>query len=311
MSTKNNINVNLFNGNDTNVPFVKIEYLDKDANEHCALMMIDSCSEVSMLFENMTENLCLKRVKIGSKHVLNGLGNEPQEVKDVELNFTLQSMVCREVFCVCSVDYPQHFEYPVIGLLGNDFHTKHKLALDYSDNTLHTSNVNPSNLSSGDCEYFYPMNLDNKHYRLPVISIKLNGKEIIAGVDSGATNNMLTIQSLAESQVPIFYLGDGDTMVGSNGAVETKTVIVPFCLVSALDEGDKEMKDVAIFNIIPKYIIPSQTIETGDEGQRIPPVEALLGSSFIASQGWVLDFGAQVIYKRKVNTIEKGEEKIA
>lgn len=311
MATKNNINVNLFNVNDTNAPFVKIEYLDKDANEHCALMMIDSCSEVNMLFENMTENLCLKKIEIVGKHVINGLGNEPQEVKDVELNFTLQSMVCREVFCVSCVDYPQHCEYPVIGLLGNDFLTQHKLALDYGDNTLHTSNANPSNLSSADCEYLYPMNLSNKYYRLPVISIKLHEKKIVVGVDSGATNNMLAIQSLAESQVPIFYLGDGDTMIGSNGAVETKTAIVPFCLVSALDEGDKEMKEVSIFNIIPKYIIPSQTIEKGDEGQRIPPVEALLGSSFIASQGWVLDFGAQVIYKRKVNTIEKGEAKIA
>lgn len=274
-------------------------------------MMIDSCSEVNMLFENMTENLCLKKIEIGGKHVINGLGNEPQEVKDVELNFTLQSMVCREVFCVCCVDYPQHCEYPVIGLLGNDFLTKHKLALDYSDNTLHTSDAKPTIKSSANYEYFFPMDLDNKHYRLPVISIKLNGKEIVAGVDSGATNNMIAIQSMAESQVPFYFLGDGDTMVGSNGAVETKTAIVPFCLVSALDEGDKEMKDVAIFNIIPKYIIPSQTIETCDEDLRIPPVEALLGSSFIASQGWVLDFGAQVIYKRKVNTIEKGEEKIA
>lgn len=64
MATKNNINVNLFNVNENNAPFVKIEYLDNDANENCALMMIDSCSEVSMLFENMTEHLCLKRVSV-------------------------------------------------------------------------------------------------------------------------------------------------------------------------------------------------------------------------------------------------------
>jgi len=301
----------LFQGNENSASFVKIEYLDKDAGERCALIMIDSCSEVSMLFENMTEHLCLKRVKIGSKHVLNGLGNEPQEVKDVELNFTLQSMMCHEVFCVCCVDYPQHFEYPVIGLLGNDFLTKHKLALDYSDNTLHTSNVNPSTLSSADCEYLFPMNLGNKHYRLPVISIKLNGKEIVAGVDSGATNNMIAIQSMAESQVPFYYLGDGDTMVGSNGAVETKKAIIPFCLVSVLGNAEKEMKETAIFNIIPKYIIPSQKMKSSDEGQSTPPVEALLGSSFIASQGWVLDFGANIIYKRKDKFTELLKNKIA
>jgi hypothetical protein len=51
MTAENNINVNLYNGNNTSVPFVMVDYLDKDANGHCALMMIDSCSEVNILFE--------------------------------------------------------------------------------------------------------------------------------------------------------------------------------------------------------------------------------------------------------------------
>ena len=101
MTTENNINVNLYNGNNTSVPFVMVDYLDKDANGHCALMMIDSCSEVNILFENLTNHLCLKKIEIAGIHVINGLGSEPQEVTDVELNFTLQSMVCKETFSVC------------------------------------------------------------------------------------------------------------------------------------------------------------------------------------------------------------------
>lgn len=189
MATKNNINVNLYNSNNTSVPFVTVDYLDKDANGHCALMMIDSCSEVNMLFKNMTNLLCLKKIEIAGIHVINGLGSEPQEVTDVELNFTLQSMVCKETFSVCDIDYPQLYEYPVIGLLGNDFLIKYKLALDYSSCTLHTSNVNTSNLSLADCEYFSPIDLTNKNNRLPVVSLKLNGKQIVAGVDSGATGS--------------------------------------------------------------------------------------------------------------------------
>lgn len=84
-----------------------VGYLDKDANGHCALMMIDSCSEVNILFENLTNHLCLKKIEIAGIHVINGLGSEPQEVTDVELNFTLQSMVCKETFSVCDIDYPQ------------------------------------------------------------------------------------------------------------------------------------------------------------------------------------------------------------
>ena len=261
MATKDNINVNLYNSNNTSVPFVTVDYLDKDANGHCALMMIDSCSEVNMLFKNMT-NL-------------------------------------------------QLYEYPVIGLLGNDFLIKYKLALDYSSCTLHTSNVNTSNLSLADCEYFSPLDLTNKNYRLPVVSLKLNGKQIVAGVDSGATNNFIAKQSIDKSKVPFFSLGDGDTMVGSNGQVATQMGIIPFSTVSASEKGEKVIETVAIFNIIQDYIIPSQNMVGENEDQQVPPVEALLCSSFIASQGWILDFGACIIYKRKIKSCEKTKIKSA
>ena len=311
MTTENNINVNLYNGNNTSVPFVMVDYLDKDANGHCALMMIDSCSEVNILFENLTNHLCLKKIEIAGIHVINGLGSEPQEVTDVELNFTLQSMVCKETFSVCDIDYPQLYEYPVIGLLGNDFLFKHKLALDYSDCTLHTSNINISNLSLADCEYFSQIDLTNKNYRLPVVSLKLNGKQIVAGVDSGATSNLIAKQSIDKSKVPFFSLGDGDTMVGSNGQVATQMGIIPFSTVSASEKGEKVIEAVAIFNIIQDYIIPSQNMVGENKGQQVPPVEALLCSSFIASQGWILDFGACIIYKRKIKSCEKAKIKSA
>ena len=220
-------------------------------------------------------------------------------------------MVCKETFSVCDIDYPQLYEYPVIGLLGNDFLIKYKLALDYSSCTLHTSNVNTSNLSLADCEYFSPLDLTNKNYRLPVVSLKLNGKQIVAGVDSGATNNFIAKQSIDKSKVPFFSLGDGDTMVGSNGQVATQMGIIPFSTVSASEKGEKVIETVAIFNIIQDYIIPSQNMVEENEDQQVPPVEALLCSSFIASQGWILDFGACIIYKRKIKSCEKTKIKSA
>lgn len=212
---------------------------------------------------------------------------------------------------VCDIDYPQLYEYPVIGLLGNDFLFKHKLALDYNDCTLHTSNFNTSNLSLADCEYFSPIDLTNKNYRLPVVSLMLNGKQIVAGVDSGATDNLIAKQSIDKSKVPFFSLGDGDTMVGSNGQVATQMGIIPFSTVSASEKGEKVIEAVAIFNIIQDYIIPSQNMLGENEGQQVSPVEALLCSSFIASQGWILDFGACIIYKRKIKSCEKAKIKSA
>lgn len=100
-------------------------------------------------------------------------------------------------------------------------------------------------------------------------------------------------------------------MVGSNGQVATQMGIIPFSTVSASEKGEKVIETVAIFNIIQDYIIPSQNMVGENEGQQVPTVEALLCSSFIASQGWILDFGACIIYKRKIKSCEKAKIKSA
>jgi|GEM_PF-628729 len=297
MEKKNEIKVNLYNGKDANAPFVKVEYLDKDAMEHAALMLIDSCSEVNVLFRNQMDCLCYKRVENEGKHAINGLGGDAQEVQDVETNFTLGALACRETFSICDVDYPQQSEYPIIGILGNEFMAEHSLALDYSDFSVHTS-TRPADASMADCEYYFPMEPGYKYMHVPMVAIKMNGKQVMALADSGATDSMIAVQSLADSHVPFRYLGDGDTMVGLNGAVETKMGKIPFTLVSASEDREKELKKADQFKITSDYIW-SQKDKPEDEKDQIPPIEVVLCSSFMASQGWVLDFGAQVIYKRK------------
>ena len=37
-----------------------------------------------------------------------------------------------------------------------------------------------------------------------------------------------------------------------------------------------------------------------EDGDDLPPVEMLLGSAFLGREGWVLDFGAKAMYKRRV-----------
>lgn len=297
MAKKKDIYVNLFNGEDLEVPFVKVEYLDQDAKEHAALLMIDSGSDVNVVFKNKLDSLCYKEVKNEHKHMLNGLGGDAKEVEDVELNFTLSTLMCHETFCVSDVVYPLQLEYPVIGLLGNLFLSKYNLALDYGDLTIHTSKVTPENLDANDCDYFFHMELGRKNYHLPVVFMKLNEKKIVAIADSGSTDNMVAAKSLADSHVLFDYLGDGDTMYGATGEVKTKLGRIPFSLVSATADGEKELKKVAIFKIPLDYIWSPQLVD--EDGDKLPPIEAVLCSSFMASQGWVLDFGEQIIYKRR------------
>lgn len=41
------------------------------------------------------------------------------------------------------------------------------------------------------------------------------------------------------------------------------------------------------------------SVKEGEDNQ-LPPIELLLGSSFMANESWVLDFGAKIIYKKKI-----------
>jgi hypothetical protein len=299
MATKNNFFMFLFCGENTNAPFVKVEYLDQEANAHTALMIIDSGSDVNLLFQKMMGTMCWKGIENKGKHFLNGIGGEWEEVEDVELNFTLDSLLCKEIFCVKDIDYPQYMKYPVIGIIGTPFLCKYELALDYSDYSLHTSRVSTGQLPLHACEYFLPMNLEACGFHLPLLSLQLNGKEIVAVADSGSTANIVAEPSLRDSSVPFSFLGDGGKTVGVNGEIKTTQGEVPFSIISTSEDGKKEMKKAALFKIYHDYISTSTFIDEHSKSTKVQTIDALLSSPFMASQGWVLDFGANIIYKQK------------
>lgn len=47
-----------------------------------------------------------------------------------------------------------------------------------------------------------------------------------------------------------------------------------------------------------------------EKGEPLPPIEGLISSEFMAQQGWVLDFGAQIIYKPKAKYVWDGVEEL-
>ncbi len=61
---------------------------------------------------------------------------------------------------------------------------------------------------------------------------------------------------------------------------------------------DLEYKDT--FKVHSQYFIETDEDDCDEDGVQVPPVAALIGSPFMAKEGWVLDFGANIIYKRKV-----------
>lgn len=292
-----NIKVGMVRMTDNYVPFIEVGYLDKDGKEHSGMMMLDSGSNSNVLTIEMAEVIDLQNLLQDEKTKLHGMSGSVIESSNVKFSFTLGGNQIEDPFCICQDLHENGFGYlPIIGILGNEFMQRHRLVIDYANGTCHTSEVNPSNLSIADCDYFFPMDIGLKVYGVPVLPMMQNGKEIVTLADTGATNNAIASQTITEHGLKHEFLEEGDVMIGLGGQVEAKDVVVNFNLMTLRGDNDvEEVNHQDLFKSLPHYLIPPFT--RGDN--QYPPIEALVSSEFMARHGWILDFGAKIIYKLK------------
>lgn len=300
MKTKNNIRVEMIRMSDNFVPFVKVDYIDKDAKEHTGLMLVDSGTNDSILAGEIAD-LCLLKKKDDEVNRIRTVSGEFMETNKVEFSFVLGSRQICEVFYLYE-DFHNSVlpDMSIIGIIGINLLCKLGLVIDYTEGFLHTSTVNPSNLTIADCDYFFPLEIGLNCYGLPVVAIRQNDADLVMLADTGATNNVIAIQSLNENGFKHSYLGCKDSITGLNGGVEVDQAIVDFNLLT-LDENNDEAETSHhdLFMVMPCYIIQSDEAGYDENGEPLPPVEGLISSEFMAQQGWALDFGARIIYKRK------------
>jgi hypothetical protein len=57
------------------------------------------------------------------------------------------------------------------------------------------------------------------------------------------------------------------------------------------------------FMISPLSLSIANDSKYGKGNVEIPPIEGILGAPFMAKEGWILDFGAKIIYKPKISSI--------
>ena len=299
-----NIKVGMVKMTKNYVPFIEVGYLDKDGHEHSGMMMLDTGSNSNVLTIEMAESIDWQNLLQEKKTKLHGMSGSVIESSNVNVSFTLDGSQIEESFCICQDFHEDSFgNLPIIGILGNEFMQRHRLVIDYLDGTCHTSQVNPSNLSIADCDYFFPMDIGLKVYGVPVLPMMQNGKEIVTLADTGATNNAIASQTITDNGFKHKFLEEGDVIIGLGGKVEVKDVVVNFNLVTLKEDNDiKEVNHQDLFKSLPHYLIPSFT--RGDN--QYPPVEALVSSEFMARHGWILDFGAKIIYKLKEPVKEAG-----
>lgn len=300
MKTVKNIKVELFRVEGDVTPFVEVDYVDKYAQEHHGIMILDSCSNQNFLCQQMYDSIGeMCKFKETTDNIMTVSGGS-MSANNVHFSFALGGRQFSETFCIGNINLISIKACaPVIGMLGNVFFQKHGLAIDYSDFTLHTSKVGHDNLSIADCAFFFPMEIGLKNYGLPVLCMTQNKMQVVALADTGATSNMFSAMALTEDGFRCKYLGTTDTIYGAAGSVEVKDAEMDFSLVTLNEEDTEDVRFRGEFKISPFYILnpPKGTLD--ENGQSLESVAAIISAPFMAKEGWILDFGANIIYKPK------------
>lgn len=279
-------------------PFVMVDYVDKDAQEHSGLMLLDSGSAGNVLSNEMADQIGMLSKVEDETRTLYAFSPETMDTDVVRFSFALGGRQFHDTFSLCTRPLPVHVEkMKVIGILGVCFMKQHRLVIDYSDFTLHTSDVNPDNFRIPDCDFFFPMELGIKRYEVPVMWVKQNGKDLIAMVDTGSFENMIAEHTLTENAFKCQRTDEKHLVYDIIGEFEVEEASIRFKMVLFGENKTFEQVKYDRFAVVP------YDIEEGgcdENGEQIPPIELLIGSYFMALEGWTLDFGAEIIYKRMV-----------
>ena len=302
MKEMNDMNVEMYGVGMSSTIFVMVDYLDKYAEEHTGLMILDSGSQDSFLYP-ITADLLAESSHIKDETIcVHTITDEVVKVGVVNFSFAMGGNLFKEKFCVSTENNcPYTSDVPIIGIIGNKFMQKHNLVIDYSTYTFHTSKVNTSNLSMSDYEFFFPMDIvSSDYYKLPLLSIRQNGNDVITLADTGASSNIIASQSLADNHFIYVRSLDKSTISGlASSSVQVEEVSIHFNLLTMKDGDLGELNHHADFFTLPYYICAPNEGDKDENGNEIPPIGAIVGSPFMSKQGWVLDFGAKIIYKLK------------
>lgn len=279
-------------------PFVQVDYMDKEAQEHTGLMLLDTGSCMNILAPEIAESLGeMCKIEDGYTSVFT-ITHEVKVMEHASFHFAFGGTQFCETCCISDKQLPVRVSgMTVFGILGNIFLQKHSLVIDYSDYSLHTSDVTPDTLSISDCSFFCPMEVGLMYYGVPIMSIRQNMGEHVAVFDTGATNNMIAKQTLDDADFKYELLDNEDAVMGVLGQIDAKEALVEFNMLSLCGDDVCEIPRRDQFKLLPFYLYEPNVKARGLDGEQLPPVEIIIGSPFMASEGWVLDFGNKIVYK--------------
>lgn len=289
----------LYKPTESGYPLVAVTYVGKDGKEKKGLMVIDSGSSNNHLAISVVDEV---RLTVSEEQWEEySFGYVEHWIKTCRMSFRLGDKVFSEPF---HVDRYGLLEGNVIGILGNKFMQEYGLAMDYGRMALCSSEVDHSNLCINDCSFFMPMEPGLLLFGLPVLLLRgRDGKDHIAMADMGSAKNVIAERVLRTATIHYRKTGKHGSIETNYGTVEDESTKVEILLGSMQDGSEFFRLDTlqTEFWVVPMDAIlelpHNKQHETEDMSHQ--KIEAVIGSPFMAEMGWVLDFKAKIIYKRK------------
>lgn len=294
----NNINAKMIKVDEDVLPFVEIKFKGIDGKIYSALMLMDTGSNFNILATEM-------KVLIGKddwlEESLDGVvnvANEVSELSQAMFKFEMDNQKYQEQFAFVDGQHLiQIDDMMFVGILGNRFMQKYRLAIDYANMTVHTSNVTAEELNNGKYEFVIQIPYGLKHYNTPILHIKGEKHSAVAVVDTGCDEFTITQRAIDECGLSPYITGNTVEVTGSNGSVDGQECVLNFSLTDHKGNRIGKQSFEETVEIIPTIPNVLEDEECDEDGKLLPPVDGMIGSPFIAKQKWILDFGEGAIYK--------------
>ncbi len=295
---KKTINDKMYKLAQSPIPFFQVEYVNRDGNEDTGIFLVDSSIDVNFVNEDVyaacskTDGADGELVELGKDLVL----------RKGHFSFSMDGVECDEEFFIKSIPFHGYEgDIPIIGVVGYKFLRIHELAIDYTNKTIHLSDFAYNGGDITDCEFFFPMAYGLKNYGTPTVSVGQGDLEIVAYVDTGNVYNRISASVIRDDG----FLCENEDYEGLalylSHYIESLIVSMDFNLLTVVDnEGHTaELLFKDDFEVSPTNFYDPEDGELDDVGRPLEPVEATIGAAFMYQEGWILDFGADAIYKYK------------
>ena len=285
------------------LPLVEVTYTGKGGKECKGLMLLDTCSTDNVLMGDVASSMKTSSPEGADRQTIFSLGDEKVEMPYVKTVIGLGGERHEEEFLV-SEEFQVKVEgdRPFVGVLGFMFMLEHQLVIDFPSYTVYSPSGELEDAGEGEFDYLFPMLIGLEKYGMPVVGIKGKDSEIVALLDTGSHDSIITKSVLPELGTDYTLTDDTSLTSGVAGSVESKRVVADFNLMSA---GNKKMEPRTLMRSDTFYAVDctlsssSQPIDTPAD-ERYPDVKVLLGAGFMDTQGLTIDFARGIIYQRHV-----------